>query len=85
MVGKYRPRRSHDITDYYSIKVLVLDGPPRPPLPTDTIPPRPPPPETDDEDDMHFPIPQDNQPIMVCIDDHMYLPVNNIITECLKS
>ncbi|XP_045177292.1 vinculin-like isoform X9 [Mercenaria mercenaria] len=41
------------------------DGPPRPPLPSDTMPPRPPPPETDDEDDMHFPIPQENQPIMM--------------------
>ncbi|XP_060566167.1 vinculin-like isoform X6 [Ruditapes philippinarum] len=41
------------------------DGPPRPPLPSDTMPPRPPPPETDDEDDMNFPIPQENQPIMM--------------------
>ena len=46
----------------------VTDGPPRPPLPSDTMPPRPPPPETDDEDDMHFPIPQENQPIMVRTD-----------------
>ncbi|XP_045177293.1 vinculin-like isoform X10 [Mercenaria mercenaria] len=43
----------------------ISDGPPRPPLPSDTMPPRPPPPETDDEDDMHFPIPQENQPIMM--------------------
>ena len=42
-------------------------GPPRPPLPKDTAPPRPPPPETDDEDEMSFPVPQDNQPIMVII------------------
>uniref|UniRef100_A0A4D5R9C1 Vinculin n=1 Tax=Scolopendra viridis TaxID=118503 RepID=A0A4D5R9C1_SCOVI len=40
--------------------------PPRPPLPTgDHPPPRPPPPETDDEDEMHFPVPQANQPIMM--------------------
>ncbi|XP_052798613.1 vinculin-like isoform X6 [Mya arenaria] len=39
------------------------DGPPRPPLPSDTMPPRPPPPETDDEED--FPVPQENQPIMM--------------------
>ncbi|XP_060566172.1 vinculin-like isoform X10 [Ruditapes philippinarum] len=43
----------------------ISDGPPRPPLPSDTMPPRPPPPETDDEDDMNFPIPQENQPIMM--------------------
>ena len=44
---------------------LFSDAPPRPPLPTETVPPRPPPPETDDEDEMNFPIPQENQPIMV--------------------
>ncbi len=41
------------------------NAPPRPPPPRDTAPPRPPPPETDDEDEMNFPIPQANQPIMV--------------------
>ncbi|XP_052235480.1 vinculin-like isoform X2 [Dreissena polymorpha] len=40
-----------------------FDGPPRPPLPSNTMPPRPPPPDTDDEED--FPIPQENQPIMM--------------------
>jgi len=40
-------------------------APPRPPLPRDTAPPRPPPPETDDEDEMSFPVPQSNQPIMM--------------------
>ena len=45
-------------------------APPRPPLPHDTAPPRPPPPETDDEDEMSFPVPQENQPIMVRI--HIY-------------
>lgn len=40
--------------------------PPRPPLPGgEHPPPRPPPPETDDEDEMHFPVPQANQPIMM--------------------
>ncbi|KAK3594112.1 hypothetical protein CHS0354_040882 [Potamilus streckersoni] len=41
------------------------DAPPRPPPPSDTSPPRPPPPETDDEDEIAFPIPQENQPIMM--------------------
>ncbi|GAB6023144.1 hypothetical protein CHUAL_007224 [Chamberlinius hualienensis] len=41
-------------------------APPRPPLPGGELPPpRPPPPETDDEDEMHFPTPQANQPIMM--------------------
>lgn len=43
----------------------ISEAPPRPPLPSDTVPPRPPPPETDDEEEMNFPIPQENQPIMM--------------------
>ena len=46
-------------------------APPRPPLPMDSAPPRPPPPETDDEDDLNFPLPQANQPIMVSAGDSM--------------
>ncbi|XP_052235496.1 vinculin-like isoform X4 [Dreissena polymorpha] len=44
-------------------QLQISDGPPRPPLPSNTMPPRPPPPDTDDEED--FPIPQENQPIMM--------------------
>ncbi|GFO01226.1 vinculin [Plakobranchus ocellatus] len=40
-------------------------APPRPPPPQEQVPPRPPPPETDDEDEMFFPLPQPNQPIMM--------------------
>ncbi|XP_064603659.1 vinculin-like isoform X6 [Liolophura sinensis] len=43
----------------------ISGAPPRPPPPHEMAPPRPPPPETDDEDEMAFPIPQANQPIMM--------------------
>ena len=45
---------------------LVVDAPPRPPLPGgEHPPPRPPPPETDDEDEMFRHAPQGDQPILV--------------------
>ncbi|BFZ04162.1 hypothetical protein BsWGS_07200 [Bradybaena similaris] len=51
--------------DLSQLHISGQGAPPRPPLPYDHAPPRPPPPETDDEDEMAFPIPQANQPIMM--------------------
>uniref|UniRef100_T1JBN5 Vinculin n=1 Tax=Strigamia maritima TaxID=126957 RepID=T1JBN5_STRMM len=54
-------------SQYQGIQLPLREtAPPRPPLPLgEHPPPRPPPPETDDEDEIHFPVPQANQPIMM--------------------
>uniref|UniRef100_T1JL97 Vinculin n=1 Tax=Strigamia maritima TaxID=126957 RepID=T1JL97_STRMM len=70
----YHITSDDELSPRYQSSPLTIDelyhqrehAPPRPPLPLgEHPPPRPPPPETDDEDEIHFPVPQANQPIMM--------------------
>ncbi|RUS74720.1 hypothetical protein EGW08_017516, partial [Elysia chlorotica] len=63
--GGYYDDRYPPPPDMSQLHISGDHAPPRPPPPQEHAPPRPPPPETDDEDEMFFPLPQPNQPIMV--------------------